>query len=192
MKKVLIFLLMSLPVSIFAEGDIEIRGKVVNGLTHHVLFESHVYIDEQTGVLSDEDGYFNIDIPEDRVNENLNISYLGFATYSVPIEEVKDRFLVIGLRENLIVLDEMVVHGKPWDEFKEMVVELADEYETKEEFYAVMFDELEKIDPELADASQASFIANNWPVIALCMMIVFMWSFMMRPLIDCFKEKQVK
>lgn len=192
MKKVLIILLMSLPISIFAEGDIEIRGKVVNGLTHHVLFESHVYIDEQTGVLSNEDGYFNIDIPEELANENLHISYVGFDTYSMPIEDVKDQFLVIGLRENLIVLDEVVVHGERWEEFKEIVVELADEYETKEEFYAVMFDELEKIDPQLNDTSRASFIANNWPVIALCMMIVFMWSFMMRPLIDCFKEKHLK
>ena len=149
MKKVIFNLLIFLPVSMFAQGNFEISGKVIDILTNQPLFECHVYLNDNYGVLTDEDGFFRLEVPAGYENGKLHISYVGYETYVMPIMKIKEDFLGVNLIEEIPLLEEVVVYANTWNDFKEVVIDLSSDYETKDEFYAILFEELKKIDPEL-------------------------------------------
>ena len=74
MKKVIFNLLIFAPVSMFALGNFEISGKVIDIMTNQPLFECHVYLNDNYGVLTDEDGFFKLEVPVGYENGKLQIS----------------------------------------------------------------------------------------------------------------------
>ena len=150
MKKVILNLLIVLPISILASGNVEISGKVSDQLTGSPLFECHVYLSEHYGVLTDEKGFFKLEIPKSSENEKLHISYVGFETIIEPLVNIKSDFIDVELVQDITNLEALVFVGiPPWNELKEVVIDLSVGYESKEEFYTVLFKELRKIDSEI-------------------------------------------
>ena len=188
MKKVIFNLLIFLPVSMFAQGNFEISGKVMDIITNQPLFECHVYLNDNYGVLTDEDGVFKLEVPAGSEKGKLHISYVGYETYTTPINETNEDFLVIGLIEEILMLEEVVVYANPWNQFKEIVIDLSSNYETKDEFYADLFRELKEINPELMDPKRAVIVAGNWSVLVLFLTILLTGAFMIRPLIARFNN----
>jgi len=189
MKKVIFNLLILLPVSIFANGNSEISGKVMDMMTNQPLFECHVYLNDNYGVLTDEDGFFKLEVPADSENEKLHISFVGYKTYAIPMKEINEDFLKVGLIEEIVILEEVVVYSNPWNPFREIIKDISSNYETKEEFYADLIKELKEIeiDSELK-AYNAGTVASNWSVLVIMLTILLTGVFMIRPLLARFSN----
>ena len=193
MKKVIFNLLIFAPVSMFALGNFEISGKVIDMMTNQPLFECHVYLNDNYGVLTDEEGFFKLEVPAGSENEKLHISYVGYETYAIPLKEINEDFLKVGLIEDIIELEEVVVYSNRWNRFKEIVKDISSNYETKDEFYSDLFKALKEIEidselKESKEAEKASIFADNWSVIVIMLTILLIGAFMIRPLIARFNN----
>ena len=190
MKKVIFNLLIFAPVSMFAQGNFEISGKVIDIMTNQPLFESHVYLNDNYGVLTDDNGLFKLEVPAGSENEKLHISYVGYETYAIPMKDINEDFLKVGLIEEIVMLEEVVVYSNPWNQFKEIVKDISSNYETKEEFYADLFKELKEVEinSELKESEKASIFSGNWSVLVILLTILLTGAFMIRPLIARFNS----
>ena len=194
MKKAILNLLVLIPISMFAIGNAEISGKVTDIHTGSPLFECHVYLTENYGVLTDTDGFFRLEVPAGYENELLHISYVGYETYFKPLVEINEDFLVVRLIEDLPRLEEVIVYADPWNEFKEVVLDLSLNYETKDEFYADLFKELKKIELEVKgnnanrDNKKAVMVSGGRSVLIIILTILLASAFMIWPLIDRFNN----
>ena len=189
MKKVILNLLILLPASIFAEGNLEINGRVIDMMSNQPLFECHVYLNNYYGVLTDQNGTFKLEVPADLTNDEIHISYVGYETFIIPIQEIEDDIIHVGLVEDIVLLDEVYVHAQRWAEFKEVVVGLSSNYETKEEFYNDLLVELKKIDDQLKEDETAGFVGGGWSIIAFVTTVALLTgSFMMMPLLARFNK----
>ena len=189
MKKVILNLLILLPASIFAQGNLEINGRVIDMMSNQPLFECHVYLNKYYGVLTDQNGDFKLEVPANLTNDESHISYVGYETFNIPVLEIEDDIIHVSLVEDIVLLDEVHVHAQRWAEFKEVVVGLSSNYETKEEFYNDLFVELKKIDDELKEDETAGFVGGGWSIIAFVTTVVLLTgSFMMMPLLVRFNK----
>jgi len=189
MKKVILNLLILLPASIFAQGNLEINGRVIDMMSNQPLFECHVYLNNYYGVLTDQNGTFKLEVPADLTNDEMHISYVGYETFNIPVQEIEDDIIHVGLIEDIVLLDEVYVHAQRWAEFKEVVVGLSSNYETREEFYNDLLVELKKIDDELKEDETAGFVGGGWSIIAFVTTVALLTgSFMMMPLLARFNK----
>ena len=101
MKKMILNCLILLPVTMNAQVKSEISGQVRDLLTNQPLYESHVYLDEHIGVLTDQNGLFNLEVPGNYENEELHISYVGYETFIGNVEDLKQDFQQINLIRQL-------------------------------------------------------------------------------------------
>jgi len=106
MKKILLPLLLF--ISIFSEGQIILKGRVINDKTKEPLaFVSIAVKNLRSGTTTDIDGHFALTIPDS--SAVLLFSYVGFQGRSVAIN--KDiAFLTVKLKERSTELQEVVVH----------------------------------------------------------------------------------
>lgn len=191
MKRVLIIIAACLPLSLLAKVDTEIRGRVVDGLTHQALSESHVFIDEQNGVLTDSQGYYRIYVPEELMDGSLNASYMGYGTFTVPLNKIENQVLDIELVENMILMNEIVIYTDKWNLLEETILELADSYPDKEAFYDELLARMKTLDRKLPEVKQAGVARGNWPIIIISALILLMWTILCRPLFkDMFINKK--
>ncbi len=97
-----------------AQESILIKGQVCNGLNHMPLKDCHVYVDGQVaGTISDYYGEFELEIPGNYLDRSLNISFMGFETFSQPIEEITGLFVEAMMMESPIWLNEVVITPGP-------------------------------------------------------------------------------
>ena len=108
MKKILLSCMLAFAVqySMLAQNATLLKGKVVNQLDNAPLPGTIIYADENRAVVTDENGEFQIQLPEGKVE--LTISYLGFETQKVT--------LTIPYNENLII--KMSDEGLAMQEFE--------------------------------------------------------------------------
>ncbi|WP_340065695.1 DUF4932 domain-containing protein [Ascidiimonas aurantiaca] len=64
------------------------------------------------GVISREDGTFEIDLRQAKPEDRLSFSSLGYTTYNLPIKDIQNSFLTVQLKEKTIQLEEVVVRDK--------------------------------------------------------------------------------
>jgi len=147
MKKYGLVLAMFLPLTMYGQAFLEISGKVSELGTQEPLEGCHVYINESFGTLSDEEGYFTLRVPSPLANQLLRVRYMGFKEFSTPIYDMDQGFLEVTLKEDAIILNEIVVYADPWDEFREAVQKLSEVYPDKEKLLRDILNELQKIDP---------------------------------------------
>ena len=183
MKKMILNFLILLPVTLDAQVKSEISGQVRDDLTNQPLYESHVYLDEHIGVLTDRNGLFKIEVPDNYENGNLYISYVGYETFLGDVKDLKHGFKQINLIQETVTLDEVVVSPDPWDNFRDAVTELFASYEDRKELYSDMYSELEKIDPQLQDSKNASTSFDGWSFLLIIAVISSAMIFMIRPLL---------
>lgn len=142
-------LAMFFTLSISAQDFLEVSGKVNAQGTLEPLAGCHVYIHENLGTVTDENGNFTFNIPAAHANDQLHISYVGFKDFASPIADLRNNFLQVNMEFDAIMLEEVVVIANPWDDFRESVVSLSDLYSDKHELYRAILLELEKIDPQM-------------------------------------------
>lgn len=154
MKKLLFIILFVLPITSMAQYVGSVKGTVTDLITGEPLKDSHVYLNDKYGVVSDKDGTFELFIPDDLANEILKVSYVGYKTFELPVNEALSESLSIEMESSILVLptDAVVVTPDSWDYFRDAVVTLLDENPNRAELYASIQNELKEIDPELKDA----------------------------------------
>ena len=145
------------PATLFAQWA-TIEGRVTDYLTSEPLKNCHVYVFEDYGVLTDQDGKFSIRIPEKYKEENLQISYVGYTTFDAPLSKLAGEFQEIELMEGALILPDnmIVVVPDPWDEFREVITYLSESYEDTDELYYAILNELEGIEPKAEQVKMAA------------------------------------
>jgi len=108
--RLLVFLLFCIPISIFPQGDIVIKGKVVEAITGEPLIGVTVIeVNEANrtlnGTVTDINGNFTLKVTS--AITMLKISYVGYKTQNVPITGTQ--FLNISLEEEAQLLEEVMI-----------------------------------------------------------------------------------
>ncbi len=92
-----------------------IKGKVIDAETKEPLpYANIVLLSKNKGVTTNEDGLYSFDI-KDETNDLLMISYLGYATQKISLEQFAGAVtnkLNIELSESTSVIDEVVLEVK--------------------------------------------------------------------------------
>ena len=114
---------------IYAQDNSVITGKIINGEDKEPLpFASIRLKNHPIGTISNEEGEFDFYIPKSKRNDTLNISFIGFNSYEVPLANI-DRELEIILTPSSNVLDEVILTEKnPLDYIKKALERLPENY----------------------------------------------------------------
>lgn len=172
-------------------NSVEVTGKVSDKETGQILRNCHVFINPHFGTITDEKGNFKLEIPEIYKDETLKISFLGFETFEIAVKELNGNDLKVKLNPAAYMLDDIVVvTPDPWDDFRFIIGELSDQYDTKRELYAAVFDEMEKMEVEkqYRASETVEYRGENMEgglmsgVIAFCLTAVLM-AFVARPIV---------
>ncbi|MEL7120814.1 MAG: carboxypeptidase-like regulatory domain-containing protein [Bacteroidota bacterium] len=93
------------------EAQQSISGFILDKETGSVVpYVSIFFQNNQTsGVISNEEGAYRIEIPNEQDEDQLVFSVLGYQTQYLPINEIQDSVLNIQLEKSFIELDEVVV-----------------------------------------------------------------------------------
>ena len=85
---------------------VKVRGKVIDDNGDGIIGASVVEKGTTNGVITDLNGYFSLNVPE---NTLIEISYIGYIVQEVPI--AKRNNITVILKEDMLKLDEVVVVG---------------------------------------------------------------------------------
>ena len=92
-----------------AFSQTEIKSKVSDFLTFLPIENANVYIKNTTiGTISNTDGKFVLQVPQEHVNDTLIISSIGYQSFKTVISEF-DNSIDVFLEEDIASLDEVVV-----------------------------------------------------------------------------------
>ena len=122
-------MLQTIDTGIYAQDNSVITGKIVNGEDKEPLpFASVRLKNHPIGTISNEKGEFDFYIPKSKRSDTLNISFIGFNSYEVPLANI-DRELEIVLTPSSNVLDEVILTEKdPLDYIKKALERLPENY----------------------------------------------------------------
>lgn len=106
-KKLILSLIILLSfVHVAAQNNINISGTVVDDQGEAVIGASVVAQKSKNGTITDVEGNFKLSV---RSNDVLTISFIGYITQTVPVSGKNN--IVVTLKENSMLLDEVVVTG---------------------------------------------------------------------------------
>ncbi len=92
------------------DGNFIIKGKVVDSTTDEPLPGVNIVLEgAMVGTMTDINGDFKIEVPVKYADKTLKVNYIGFLTEQIPVTQ--DTSLVVGLVEDIVALDEVVVVG---------------------------------------------------------------------------------
>ena len=116
MKKVILSAILLLILSVIALGQevITVSGKVLDASNKRPLGFASIYINTSNiSNVSNMDGVFSIKIPPSNRNDTLLISYLGYKSAKIAINNFNNKELTINLEPSVYNLEQVVV--KPQD-----------------------------------------------------------------------------
>lgn len=122
-------LLMLLGPLLHAQENSIVSGQVINGEDQQPLPYASIRLkNHPIGTISNDNGEFDFYIPKSKRNDTLNISFIGFNSYEVPVAHIT-RKLEIVLRPSTNVLDEVILTEKdPLDYIRKALDRLGDNY----------------------------------------------------------------
>ena len=88
-------------------SKIKISGSVIDSLSSELLYGVNLLVDDSIGVVTDLDGNFSLSVPSN--SKKLRVSYVGYGTKIILLEEGTSQHLNIVLKESLNELDVVVV-----------------------------------------------------------------------------------
>ena len=91
--------------SIHIKGRVVSKSKNQEALDYATISILHTPI----GTYSDVDGSFDLEIPEEYLDKNIVVSYVGFESTSYTISELKDEFLLVPLSEDGFAFEEIKI-----------------------------------------------------------------------------------
>ncbi|MEM6517307.1 MAG: carboxypeptidase-like regulatory domain-containing protein [Bacteroidota bacterium] len=93
----------------FGSSQIELKNKIVDFATLVPIESASIYVKQTTtGTVSNADGKFVLQVPEDYANDTLVISSIGYKSYKIPVNEFDNSFEIY-LEEDIASLDEIVL-----------------------------------------------------------------------------------
>ena len=96
-------------ISFLSFSQIELKNKIVDFSTLVPIESASIYIKQTTtGTVSNADGKFVLQVPEDYANDTLVISSIGYKSYKIPVNEFDSSFEVY-LEEDVASLDEVIL-----------------------------------------------------------------------------------
>ena len=108
----LIFLLVFSPLTLHAQNNIPISGKVMDDKGFEIPYAAIGIVSKNIGTTSTEDGTFYFQISAAELKDTLSFSSLGFSTYKLPVSKlVQNEEMVIILEEKTTSLREVVVNS---------------------------------------------------------------------------------
>jgi ferric enterobactin receptor len=92
-------------------ASLHIKGKIINSqTTNEVLGYATISISNTSiGTYSDSLGRFDIEIPNQYLNESILVSYLGFEEEVYKISELKDAYIIVSMKNDLFSIDEILI-----------------------------------------------------------------------------------
>ena len=87
--------------------NINVKGKVVDENSLAIIGANIVSKETKKGTISDIDGNFELSVP---VGDKLVISFIGYETKEIAVKSAMTDLTIV-LKENLSMLDEVVVTG---------------------------------------------------------------------------------
>ena len=111
MKAILhILAIFLLPALVYGQEILVFRGQVTDAATNEPLADSHIYVScQKYGAISDENGYFELEVPRCYMTQCIVISYMGYDRYIAPIHNILDNQLNIELEHGVMELAELVI-----------------------------------------------------------------------------------
>jgi hypothetical protein len=107
-----IFLLVFSPITLHAQNNIPISGKVMDDKGFEIPYAAIGIVSKNIGTTSTEDGTFYFQISAAELKDTLSFSSLGFSTYKLPVSKlVQNEEMVIILEEKTTSLREVVVNS---------------------------------------------------------------------------------
>ena len=88
-------------------SKIKISGSVIDSLSSEFLYGVNLLVDDSIGVVTDLDGNFSLSVPSN--SKKIRVSYVGYGTKIILLEEGTSQQLNIVLKESLNELDVVVV-----------------------------------------------------------------------------------
>ncbi len=115
--------------SIFAQSKSVVSGLITNKETNEPLpFASVTLKNYSIGTISNENGEFDFYIPKSKRNDTISVSFIGFNTYLIPLQNISSS-LKIELQAANNVLDEVVLSQlSPLDYIKRALDNLDQNY----------------------------------------------------------------
>lgn len=107
-KNVFLFIVLLFSISTSAQN---IKGLVLDKDTQLAVPYAAVQINSYKGTITNDEGYFSIDLSED-TPEVLNISSMGYEQLSIPVSNLTDELNTIQLTPAVIVLNEVLLENK--------------------------------------------------------------------------------
>ena len=107
-----IFLLVFTPLTLHAQNNIPISGKVMDDKGFEIPYAAIGIVSKNIGTTSTEDGTFYFQISAAELKDTLSFSSLGFSTYKLPVSKlVQNEEMVVILEEKTTSLREVVVNS---------------------------------------------------------------------------------
>jgi len=133
----IIFGLLVLPVMIYNQKSIEIKGIVIDAFERTPLMDSHIYVKgTHIGVVADENGAFSLQVPLIYKNKPLIVSYIGYSNYEEKVSKIHQQELQIALQPSGIALDEIVIMPSKEILVDQAIDQVMAEYDDQEEMLA--------------------------------------------------------
>ena len=96
-------------ISFFGFSQIQLKNKIVDFTTMTPIESASIYVKQTTtGTVSNADGKFVLQVPEDYASDTLVISSIGYKSYKIPVNEFDNSFEIF-LEEDVASLDEIVL-----------------------------------------------------------------------------------
>lgn len=93
-------------------AQIELKNKIIDFQKDEPVESASIYISNTTiGTISNSDGNFVLQVPQEHVNDTLVISSIGYATEKIPVAQFDDS-VPFYLLEEVASLDEVVLEGE--------------------------------------------------------------------------------
>lgn len=97
----------------FGQSQIILNKRVVDAATGKALPYANIYNPRtQSGVISNEHGYFSLDISQSELTDSIRFQYVGYLTQNIAIDDLR-RLKSVHLQGRIVDLAEMVIYGNP-------------------------------------------------------------------------------
>ena len=95
-------------------ASIHIKGRIINEQANSetLKFATIAVRNSSIGTYSDENGKFDIEIPQEFMDEEIIVSYVGFADEVYKISELDDAFLIISMENDVFSFEEITIVNK--------------------------------------------------------------------------------
>jgi len=146
MKTILVIFTLMVP--FFCSAQSELTGIVKTDKSNQPIKNCHVYINKYLGTVTDENGKFQLFIPEKYSGLDFHVSHIGYKTFKTSVNDFKNNG-IIAMQQTAIMLPEIVVNPDPWITFQERIDKIIAEAknQTDENIYNSILDELERMKP---------------------------------------------